>query len=96
MIFAGYQIGGNDSYRPEKKKIDALAEISPPTNLKELRSYLGIVNCLRQFIPDLSQNLIHMRELLKKEVKWNWSQETQVEFDKIRTILKGPVGLSAF
>ena len=25
VVFAGYQIGGNDSYRPDKKKIDALA-----------------------------------------------------------------------
>ena len=46
VVFAGYQIGGNDSYRPEKKKIDALADINPPTNIKELRSYLGVVNCL--------------------------------------------------
>ena len=76
VIFAGYQIGGNNSYRPEKKKIDALVEICPPTNLRELCSYMEVVNCLRRFIPDLSQNLIHMRELLKKEAKWNWSPET--------------------
>ena len=66
MIFAGYQIRGNDSYRPEKKKLDALAEINPPTNLRELRSYLGVVNCLGRFIPNLSQNLVHMRAVKER------------------------------
>ena len=37
-----------------------------------------------------------MRELLKKEVKWNWSVDTQAEFEEIKAIIKGPVGLSAF
>ena len=96
VIFAGYQIGGNYSYRPEKKKIDALTEISPPGNLKELCSYLGVVNGLRRFIPDLSQNLVHMRELLKKDEKVNWFPKIQAEFNEVKAILKGPVGLSAF
>ena len=66
VMFVGYQIGGNDSYCPEKKKIEALAVIKPPGNLKELLSYVRLVNCFHQFIPDLLQNLTMMRELLKK------------------------------
>ena len=96
VIFTGYQIVDNDSYRPARKKKEALAMLKPQENLRELRSYLGLVNCFRQFIPDMSQNLIKTRELLKKSVDWIWSLETQAEFDEIKGILNGPLGLSVY
>ena len=39
--FAGIHIGGPQGFRPTQAKIDALIKLSPPTNLTELRSFIG-------------------------------------------------------
>ena len=96
MIFASFEIGSNDSYRPEKKKVEALAAIQPSRMVKELRSFMGLVNCFRQFMQDLSQKLTEMRGLLKQDVAWVWTPKMQQEFKAVKKILTGPLGLSAF
>ena len=47
---------------PEKTK--AIANFAAPTNKKELRRFLGIVNYLGKFSPALAENTNHLRQLL--------------------------------
>ena len=69
------------------RKIEAVLKIPPPQSLTELRSFLGIVNHYRKFVPllaDLSDPLNH---LLKKDTPWQWSQECQESFEKLKEAL---------
>lgn len=51
---------------PDPEKVEIIKYLKSPTNNKELQSLLGIVNYLTVFIPNLSQILSPLRELLKK------------------------------
>ena len=80
VTFAGLNIGGKDSYKPVQAKLDTILNMEAPKNLTELRSFLGCINQLKNFIPDLVQNIIKMRQLLKKDIPWLWNCEHQQEF----------------
>ena len=42
-----------DGYRPKRSKIDAVLALEPPKTLKQLRSFMGILNHLQRFLPNL-------------------------------------------
>ena len=52
-----------------------------PTNLKELRRFLGFVSYYRRFIESLSIHAHHLYKLLKKGVKYIWGEEQQIAYD---------------
>jgi hypothetical protein len=60
-----------------KKSMNAIDEVVPPTNLKELQSLLGKINFVRRFISNLSQKVLPFSPLLriKKDQKFVWGDE---------------------
>lgn len=48
--------------RPDYDHITAIRELSIPTNKKELWRILGIINYIRQFIPNSSKLSSQLRE----------------------------------
>ena len=78
------------------KKLEALKAFREPTNIHNLRSFLGAMNQLSNYIPDLSQHCVDLRKLLGKDSAWVWSPAHRVCFDKIKAILAEPMGLKPF
>ena len=56
-------------------KVQGITEKLRPTNLKELRSFLGAVNQFNKFIPDLATICSPFRSILEKDATWNWNNE---------------------
>ncbi|XP_072152554.1 uncharacterized protein [Bemisia tabaci] len=56
---------------PERTR--ALTAIADPKNKKELMSIMGMLNYVRQFLPNLSNESAPLRELLKKDVEFLWT-----------------------
>ena len=56
-----------------------------------MRGYLGTLNYLRRFIPNLSVLTGVFTELLKKGVKWNWTEEHEKAFFDVRIVLQQPM-----
>jgi hypothetical protein len=56
---------------------EAIDEVVPPTNLKELQSLLGKINFVRRFISNMSQKVLPFSPLLKlkKDQKFLWGDE---------------------
>ena len=52
--------------KPESKKIKAILAINPPINVKELRSFLGIVQYYRDLRGKQSEMLSQLTDLISK------------------------------
>ena len=71
ISFMGHWITENGLHS-DPEKVRAIMDMPPPTNLEELRRYLGVVNYLGKFLPNA--NTLHpLQNLLKKDVSWTWS-----------------------
>lgn len=68
-------------------KIAAIKELTPPTNTRELRRFLGIASWYRRFVPDFSHIAHPLTSLLKKGSRWKWGNEQQAAFEKLRSAL---------
>ena len=91
--FSGLHISGSQGYKPIQGKLDAILGLEPPKTLTELRSFMGCINQLKNFIPDLAQNIVQMRQLLKKDTSYMRTEAHQEEFIAVREILKSPLRL---
>ena len=69
---------------PLKSKTAAILTIPPPTTQKRLRSFLGSVHYIGKFIPQLAQLCHPLRPLLKKSVKFIWTDEHTKHFNLIK------------
>ena len=50
--------------------LSAIRKAPPPTNITELRSYLGMVNHYGCFLPNLATVMAPMHQLLREDTKW--------------------------
>jgi hypothetical protein len=56
----------------------------PPTSIHQICSFLGLAGYYRRFIPNFSRTAKPMTELLKKGVKFVWSEKYEKAFHTLR------------
>ncbi|XP_049884610.1 uncharacterized protein K02A2.6-like [Pectinophora gossypiella] len=69
------------------EKIEAIKNVSTPTNVNELRSFLGLVMYYAKFVPNISTLLAPLYTLLKKEVKFIWNEQAEQAFNAVKALL---------
>ncbi|XP_041357514.1 uncharacterized protein LOC121374482 [Gigantopelta aegis] len=66
--------------------------MTPPTNVSEVRRFLGMVNQLAKFLQNLADKTKPLRDLLVKDSDWIWGEPQQSAFVKIKNdISSAPV-----
>ena len=83
----GYELSG-EGITPVNGKVQGITERLRPGNLNELRSFLGAVNQLNKFIPELANICAPFRSNLKKDALWRWTQEHEKAFLKVNQEVK--------
>ena len=73
--------------RPGPDKIEAIQEMPTPKNKQELQRFLGFVNYVGKFIPNLSQITLPLRNLLGKNSHWSWNHEHDAAIETIKYII---------
>ncbi|CAK1580756.1 unnamed protein product [Parnassius mnemosyne] len=58
-----------------------------PTNISELKSFLGMVNFYGKFIKNLSAHTTPLYDLLKRGKHWRWTMSHTKCFNKIKKLL---------
>ena len=59
----------------DSMKAKAIATMEPPKTVKELKSFLGKLSYIQRFIPSLAIVTTAFNPLLKKCVKYEWTDE---------------------
>jgi hypothetical protein len=76
----------------DPKKVSALKDRLPPTNIKELQCFLGICGYYRRFINNFSGIASPLFQLLQKDRVWVWTGLHQQAFDMmIQCLVSYPV-----
>eukprot|EP00253_Pinus_taeda_P021856 PITA_21856 len=92
-----------DGIRIDPNRIQAILQIPHPRNIKELQAFLGKINFLRRFIPNLAELIRLLNNMLKKDSKEMATPQISQAFlqspwyaDIIHVLqnLQAPLGLS--
>jgi hypothetical protein len=81
--FLGHTIS-QDGISVYPSKVQEVMDWKPPKSVHQIRSFLGLAGYYRRFIPDLSRIAKPMTELLKKGVKFVWSEACEKAFHTLR------------
>jgi hypothetical protein len=81
--FLGHTIS-HDGISIDPSKVQEVMDWKPPKSVHQIRSFLGLAGYYRRFIPDFSRIAKPMTELLKKEVKFVWSEACEKAFHTLR------------
>ena len=71
--YLGYVISEH-GIEPDHEKVQAVVHFLKPTNVKALRSFLGLTSYYRRFIPSYSKIAQALHQLTKKDVPFVWSE----------------------
>ena len=61
-----------------------------PTNIPAVKRFHGLCGYFRDFIPYMSTRAQALRSLLKKGVLFQWTEETDREFQDLKQAITGP------
>ncbi|QRW17622.1 Retrotransposable element Tf2 protein [Rhizoctonia solani] len=76
----------------DKLKIQAVQEWPVPTKVKEVQSFLGFANFLRQFVANFSHMARPLHNLVRKDTPWKWDTREQEAFKGLKdAITNAPV-----
>ncbi|KIM67430.1 hypothetical protein SCLCIDRAFT_45053, partial [Scleroderma citrinum Foug A] len=84
--FLGYKVKYGQ-YSPCPIKTAAIKDWPTPTNLKELRSFIGFCNFYRMFIANFSQIAHSLHLLTKKDQEYVWGEAQQQAFRELKNRL---------
>ena len=87
MEISTFSLSAEVTY-PHPEKVAALKQAEPPTDKRELRSFLGMTNFTSQFMPNYANVTHPLRMLLRKNCHWKWEKEHQKAFEKLKASLR--------
>jgi len=68
-------------------RIQAILHVPHPRNIKQLQAFLGKINVLRRFIPNLVELIRLLNNMLKKDSKVKWTIEAKQAFEETKIAL---------
>ena len=83
-----------EGIKPTRKKVEAILNLLPPKNNRQLRRFIGLVNYYRDLWPRRSEILAPLTSLTSVKKKWKWEKEHQEAFDKMKRVVAREVKLS--
>ena len=72
---------------PDPKKVQGITEMTVPKDKQQLQSFLGMVNYMGTFIPNLSHHTEPLRAMLKKDNVFHWEDQQTRSFQQVKTLI---------
>ena len=93
LVYMGnvFHIDGTTIFiTPLQSRVEAIQKLQPPINVKECKSFCGVVNYLSIFCKNLQKLLKPIYDLTKKGRPFLWQKEQQRAFDIIKERMLNP------
>ena len=78
---------GTDGLRPSPDRIQTILNMPVPQDKTGLQRFMGMVNYLHKFIPNLASINKPLCELLEKSVEWHWMEAQQKAYEEFITCI---------
>lgn len=90
LVFVGYKVTPQ-GILPDPAKVQSIKNWPALTNVQEVRSFIGLAQYYRRFIPNFASIAAPLTDLTRgtgpKKRSITWTQECQTAFDKIKMLL---------
>lgn len=83
LKFLGHTVD-EKGIQADPDKTSTVRDMAPPTNISDLRRFLGMVNQLRKFSANLADLTQPLRELLSEKCTWGWGEAQEQAFANIK------------
>ena len=93
--FLGHKVS-KAGVQSDPQKIAAIVNMKPPSNITELRRFLGMINQCGKFSPNLAELTKPLRALLTKNSKWHWDQPQQDAYAAVKEEIVKPTVLALY
>ena len=91
IAFLGHVISGK-GISVDPKKVKAVVKWEVPTNVTEVRSFLGMAGYYKRFVKGFSQIAQPLTNLTKKNVKFVWGDDCEQSFQEFkRRLTSAPI-----
>ena len=86
----------DDGLKADPSKVQAILDLDIPDTRTKLEQFLGLVNYLCKFAPNLSDTTSPLRSLLKKENEFAWDTPQTEAFQKVKSMITSTPVLSYY
>ena len=93
--YLGHRIDASGLH-PLDNKVAAITRVPAPTNITQLRSFLGMVNYYGKFLPNLAKVLAPLHLLLRRGSRWSWERAQGSAFEECKRLLTSSPVLAHF
>ena len=91
VVFLGHVIS-KDGITVDPNKIEAVINWDRPTNVSEVRNFLGLAGYYRRFVEGFSRIAAPLTRLTRKNVKFEWNEECEKNSQELkRRLVTTPV-----
>ena len=91
--FLGHVIS-EDGVQPQPEKIKAIREWPRPKCIRDVRAFYGLASYYRRFVRNFADIAEPLTKLTRKNTKFEWTDESQTAFDKLKRALEEATTLS--
>ncbi len=86
LVYLGHVIGLG-KLAPPTAKCKAISQMLVPSNVRQVRRFLGVVGYYRRYICNFADVALPLTDLLKKGERFVWSRECQDSFQNLKNVL---------
>ena len=90
------QVINKSGVSPDPDKTQAIMQLEQPNNVTEVRCYLGMLNQMSKFVPDLSSKTKPLRDLISAKNLWTWGPNQQRAFEETKQLVSSPTVLALY
>lgn len=86
VTYLGHQVGYG-AVLPKAAKVQAILDFPAPRTRQQLMRILGMCGFYRKFVPNFAAVTAPLPNLLRKGMRYVWTEECQVALDQVKAIL---------